>query len=161
MHEILESIGARKRLAVTLIAALAATLFAIQIAGSASAATKHRTKHHAHTSGGQGSATGLGQLSGFLPTDKLTLQSAIDVNLSNETVRLPIYPGTAPVPGNPSQTERVWYILEDASDQGLADDLGVNYAPKLAEHGGRLPGLRADGHRGQPLALSPIRSARP
>ena len=134
MHEILESIGARKRLAITLIAALAAlaaTLFAIQIAGSASAATRHRTKHHAHTSGGRGSATGLGQLRGFLPTDKLTLQSAIDVNLSNETVRLPIYPGTAPVPGNPSQTERVWYILEDASDQGLADDLGVNYAPKL------------------------------
>ena len=105
MHQILASIGARKRLAITLIAALAATLFAIQIAGSASAATKHRTKHHAHTSGGQGSATGLGQLSGFLPTDKLTLESAIDVNLNNETVRLPIYPGTAPVPGNPSQTE--------------------------------------------------------
>src|ERR1700759_2309651 len=135
MHEILASIGARKRLAITLIAALAGTLLAIQIAGSASAATKHRTKHHAHTSGGQGSATGLGQLSGLLPTDKLTLQSAIDVNLSNEPVRLPIYPGTAPVPGNPSQTERVWYILEDASDKGLADDLGVNYAPKLANIG--------------------------
>ena len=42
MHQILASIGARKRLAITLIAALAATLFAIQIAGSASAATKHR-----------------------------------------------------------------------------------------------------------------------
>src|ERR1700752_1980734 len=67
MHEILEVIGARKRLAITLIAALAATLFAIQIAGSASAATKHHTKHHAHTSGGGGSATGLGQLSGLLP----------------------------------------------------------------------------------------------
>jgi hypothetical protein len=26
----------------------------------------------------------------------------------------------------------VWYILEDASDSGLAHDLGVNYAPKLA-----------------------------
>src|ERR1700759_1789638 len=135
MHGILESIGARKRLAITLIAALAATLFAIQIAGSASAATKHRTKHHTHTSGGEGSATGPGQRSAFLPRDKLTLESAIDVNLNNDTVRLPIYPGTAPVPGNPSQTERVWYILEDASDKGLADDLGVNYAPKLANIG--------------------------
>ena len=63
------------------------------------------------------------------------MESAIDVNLNNDTVRLPIYPGTAPVPGNPSQTERVWYILEDASDKGLADDLGVNYAPKLANIG--------------------------
>jgi hypothetical protein len=36
------------------------------------------------------------------------------------------------VPGNPSQTEKVWYVLLDASDPGLAHDLGVNYAPKLA-----------------------------
>jgi hypothetical protein len=26
----------------------------------------------------------------------------------------------------------VWYVLLDASDAGLAHDLGVNYAPKLA-----------------------------
>ncbi len=70
-----------------------------------------------------------------MPRDKLTLGSAIDVNLSNETVRLPIYPGTAPVPGDPSQTERVWYILEDASTPVAADDLGVNFAPKLANIG--------------------------
>ena len=57
--------------------------------------------------GNTGSATGLGQLSGLLPASHLTLESAIQVNLSNETVRLPIYPGTAPVPGNhPSQTEQ-------------------------------------------------------
>lgn len=93
MDQILASIGARKRLAITLIGALAATLFAIQIAGSASAATKHRIKHHAHTSGGQGAATGLGQLNGLLPRNKPTLESAMNVNLSNETVRLPIYPG--------------------------------------------------------------------
>ena len=62
----------------------------------------------------------------------LTLQSAINVNLGKDTTRLPIYPGTAPVPGHSRRTERVWYILEDASDKGAADDLGVNYAPKLA-----------------------------
>jgi hypothetical protein len=45
---------------------------------------------------------------------------------------LPIYPGDAPDPNHPGQTERVWYTLLDASDQGLAHDLGVNYAPKLA-----------------------------
>ena len=68
---------------------------------------------------------GLGQLSGLLPRDHLTLESAIRVNLSKETVRLPLYPGTA-------NGKKVWYVLLDASDPGLAHDLGVNYAPKLA-----------------------------
>ena len=71
-----------------------------------------------------GAAKGLGQLSGLLPRNKLTVESAIQVNLSNETVRLPLYPGDAPVPGHPDQTEKVWYILLDASDSGLAHDLG-------------------------------------
>jgi hypothetical protein len=72
-----------------------------------------------------GAATRLGQLSGLLPRDHLTLESAIQVDLSNETVRLPLHPGK--VHGKP-----VWYILLDASDAGAARDLGVNYAPKLA-----------------------------
>ena len=42
-----------------------------------------------------GEAQGLGQLSGMLSPSKFTLKSAINVNLSNETVRLPLYPGTA------------------------------------------------------------------
>jgi hypothetical protein len=88
-------------------------------------------KHHA-ASGRAPASRGLGQLRGLLPRGHLTLESAIRVNLSNETVRLPIYPGTAPLPGHPGQTERVWFILEDASDPGAAHDLGVNYAPKLA-----------------------------
>jgi hypothetical protein len=120
---------------VTAIVALL-VLGAFGVTALASAAPKHHGRHKAHWSGdGGGSATGLGQLSGFLPSDKLKLQSAIDVNLSNETVRLPIYPGTAPVPDDPSKTETVWYILEDSSNQGAADDLGVNYAPKLANIG--------------------------
>src|SRR5215472_7136159 len=78
-------------------------------------------------------ANGLGQLSGLLPASHLTEESAIQVNLSNETVRLPLYPGIA-YKGTPHQ-EKVWYILLDASDSGLAHDLGVNYAPKLADIG--------------------------
>jgi hypothetical protein len=70
-------------------------------------------------------AGGLGPTSGLLPRDHLTLESAIQVNLSKETVRLPLYPGTA-------DGKKVWYVLLDASDAGLAHDLGVNYAPKLA-----------------------------
>jgi hypothetical protein len=138
MYKPLASTGARKRTAIALIAAIAAAVFTIQLAGSASAATKHhRAKHsgrrsHGRTSSDKGSATGLGQLSGLLPRDKLTEESAIQVNLSNETVRLPLYPGDAPDPNHPGQTEKVWYVLLDASDAGLAHDLGVNYAPKLA-----------------------------
>ena len=127
MLQLFKSIGVRGRSALAVTAALTATLLAIQLIGSASAATKHR----GDTTSQRGSATGLGQLSGLLPRNKLTLESAIQVNLSNETVRLPVYPGDAPIPGRPGQTEHVWYVLLDASDAGLAHDLGVNYAPKL------------------------------
>src|SRR6266404_2761209 len=70
-------------------------------------------------------ARGLGQLTGLLPRNHLTEESALQVDLSKETVRLPLYPGTA-------NGKKVWYVLLDASDAGLAHDLGVNYAPKLA-----------------------------
>ncbi|MBA2380903.1 MAG: hypothetical protein H0V73_02220, partial [Chloroflexi bacterium] len=73
-------------------------------------------------------ATGLGRKSGLLPSENLVLESALQVNLSKETVRLPLYPGKA-------NGQTVWYILVDASDAGLAHDLGVNYAPKLANIG--------------------------
>jgi hypothetical protein len=73
---------------------------------------------------------GLGQSSGLLPRAHLTEESAIQVNLSKETARLPLYPGEA-YAGTP-HAEKVWYVLLDASDPGLAHDLGVNYAPKLA-----------------------------
>src|SRR3954449_3872638 len=72
-----------------------------------------------------GAAGDLGQTSGLLPRAKLTLKSAIQVDLSKETVRLPVYKGIA-------RGQTVWYTLLDASDQGLADNLDVNYAPKLA-----------------------------
>jgi hypothetical protein len=80
-----------------------------------------------------GAAKGLGQLTGLLPRDHLTTESAIQVDLSKETVRLPLYKGVA-YKGTPNQ-ETVWYVLLDAADSGLAHDLGVNYAPKLANIG--------------------------
>src|SRR5437660_11425719 len=70
-------------------------------------------------------AGGLGQSAGLLPRNHLTEESALQVDLSKETVRMPLYPGTA-------NGKTVWYVLLDASDAGLAHDLGVNYAPKLA-----------------------------
>ena len=74
------------------------------------------------------SANGLGPLTGLLPRDHLTEESAIQVDLSKESVRLPLYKGKA-------NGETVWYVLLDASDQGVAHDLGVNFAPKLGNIG--------------------------
>jgi hypothetical protein len=68
---------------------------------------------------------GLGPTSGLLPRDHLTEESAIQVDLSKESVRLPLYEGKA-------GDQTVWYVLLDASDPGIAHDLGVNYAPKLS-----------------------------
>ena len=79
---------------------------------------------------GTASAKGLGPISGLLPRDHLTEESAIQVDLSKESVRLPLYQGVA-YKGTPDE-EKVWYVLLDASDPGLAHDLGVNYAPKLS-----------------------------
>ena len=121
------------------IAGLAAALALVTSLGVAgwggTAASAARTGASAPRAGTKipGEAHGLGQLSGLLPRKKLTLDSTIEVNLSKEYVRLPIYPGVA-YAGTKHQ-EKVWYILEDASDQGAADDLGVNYAPKLANIG--------------------------
>lgn len=75
-----------------------------------------------------GAAKGLGQLSGLLPRDNLTLESAIQVDLTRESVRLPLYKGKA-------GGQTAWFVLLDASDSGLAHDLGVNFAPKLANLG--------------------------
>jgi hypothetical protein len=127
IRRMFRSVLAKKRRgAIAVLAALLAAGTALGIAiggGSASAAPAARAQTPAE-------ANGLGQLTGLLPSNKLTEESAIQVNLSNETVRLPIYPGIA-YKGT-SHQEKVWYILLDASDTGAAHDLGVNYAPKLA-----------------------------
>ena len=72
-----------------------------------------------------GAAKGLGQLTGLLPRDHLVLESTLQVDLTQETVRLPLYKGTA-------NGHDVWFILTEASDAGLAHNSGLNYAPKLA-----------------------------
>ena len=109
-------------LAAAATAAAAAAVLATVVTTGASAAPSKAAR--------PAQATGLGQTSGLLPRDHLTEESALQVDLSNETVRLPLYPGTA-YAGTP-HAEKVWYVLLDASDSGLAHDLGVNYAPKLA-----------------------------
>ena len=50
---------------------------------------------------------------------------------SKPTVTLPLRQGTA---GNPSHT--VYYVITDASDRTVAESLGVNFTPKLANAAG-------------------------
>jgi hypothetical protein len=126
-RRIFRSVPAIKRGPVAVLAAAVAAAVSLAVAGCAGSAAPVAPAARVQ---GTGSATGLGQLSGLLPRDHLTEESAIQVDLSNETVRLPLYPGRA-YAGTP-HAEKVWYVLLDASDSGLAHDLGVNYAPKLA-----------------------------
>jgi hypothetical protein len=144
---------ARKRGLIAVLAAAVAVSTALAIAAGAGTAASA-----APARAGQvpAAATGLGQLTGLLPASHLTLESAIQVDLSNETVRLPLYPGIAYA--GTSHQEKVWYILEDASDQGAAHDLGVNYAPKLANIG--ISCLWGSRIRPPVLAWSSMRLAR-
>src|SRR5262249_49028044 len=58
---------------------------------------------------GTAPAKGLGPISGLLPRDHLTEESAIQVDLSKESVRLPLYRGVA-YKGTPDE-ETVWFTL--------------------------------------------------
>jgi hypothetical protein len=130
----LRRVPASRRGLIAVLAAVVAAAMSLAIAagtGTAASAAPARADQV------PGEATGLGQLSGILPASHLTMPSAIEVNLSQEYVRLPLYPGIAYA--GTSHQEKVWYILEDASASGAADDLGVNYAPKLANIGISCP----------------------
>lgn len=66
-----------------------------------------------------------GRTAGLLPTRQIILESAIEVNLSHHSTTLPLHEGRY---GN----RKVWFVITEASDEGAARDLGVNFAPKLA-----------------------------
>jgi hypothetical protein len=117
-HRPFRSVRAHKRALIALIVVLLVAISVALVPGL----TGHAVRS-ASANGG-----GLGQLSGLLPRDHLTEESALQVDLSTETVRLPLYKGDA-------YGKTAWFILLDASDAGLAHDLGVNFAPKLANIG--------------------------
>jgi hypothetical protein len=112
-------IGARAALLVAMVFAAIIGMVGPRVNSASAAAVEAR-------------AGGLGQLSGLLPRNHLTVESAIQVDLSHETVRLPLYKGEA-------NGKTAWFVLLDASDTGLAHNLGVNYAPKLANLGIACP----------------------
>lgn len=72
-----------------------------------------------------GSTTSVGPNTGYLAKNKLTINSTKLVDLNKEIVALPLHKGNF-------NGQTVWFIITDASDFGLAHDLDVNYAPKLA-----------------------------
>jgi hypothetical protein len=122
-HQHFRSLRARTRALIGMFALLVAASVAVVALDSAGFAAGPAVAQAEHD--GSVTAQGLGPQSGLLPRDHLTLESAIQVDLSKETVRLPLYKGKA-------NGQTVWFVLLDTSDQGLADDLGVNYAPKLS-----------------------------
>jgi len=62
---------------------------------------------------------------GDLPDSNLTIKSAISVDLQRDFATLPLHRAT--VSGVP-----VWYVITDVSDAALARELGLNFAPRLA-----------------------------
>ena len=104
-HRLFRLIRANMRVLIAMITVLLMTTLVAVVPGltghgvrSASAVTKE-------------APGGLGQLSGLLPRDHLTEESAIQVDLSHETVRMPLYKGEA-------YGKTAWFILLDASDVG-------------------------------------------
>ncbi|MDQ6907494.1 MAG: hypothetical protein M3176_11745 [Chloroflexota bacterium] len=61
----------------------------------------------------------------MLPASKFTIKSTIAVNLTKHFARAPVFQGT--FNGQP-----VWYVITEASDERVASDLGLNFAPRLA-----------------------------
>src|SRR5271169_4161759 len=61
----------------------------------------------------------------FLPADHVIFKSARDVDPKAQTAVVKLHKGNF-------EGKTVWYILTDASDFGIARDLDVLYAPKLA-----------------------------
>ncbi len=70
--------------------------------------------------------TGVPALSGQLNRDNLTMTSVIHVDLDKNIARVPLYKGTC------SNGAVVWYVLMDVSDVEVAETLGLNFAPRLA-----------------------------
>jgi hypothetical protein len=65
------------------------------------------------------------------------------VNAANGTITLPLYKGTLK-----GTNKTIWYILTDVSDQGIANELGLNFSAKLgfAETAARTGTLDSNGN---------------
>jgi len=82
---------------------------------------------------GAGATTAAQEGDELLPADRLTITSTLDVNLTNSFATLPLYHGTF-------EGVSVWYVITDVSDAALAEELGLNFAPRLANISNGCPG---------------------
>lgn len=71
-----------------------------------------------------GSGGGSTSVSAFRQEPLLT--SALNFDRGAETITLPLHKGMLP------NGETTWYVITDASDRAVAEQHGVNWAPKLA-----------------------------
>ena len=60
-----------------------------------------------------------------LPKRQVVLKSALGVDLSHSSVTLPLHQGEF-------HGKTVWFVMTEASDMGVARDLGLNFSPKLS-----------------------------
>lgn len=70
---------------------------------------------------------------GDLPASKLTMQSVQSVDLDKDIATLPLYRGKV-------NGTTVWYVITDVSDENLAREMGINFAPRLANATNGCPG---------------------
>ncbi|MGI8854745.1 MAG: DUF7482 domain-containing protein [Thermomicrobiales bacterium] len=61
----------------------------------------------------------------MLSPSKFTIKNTLAVNLTKHFATTPLFQGT--FNGQP-----VWYVITEASDERVASDLGLNFAPRLA-----------------------------
>ena len=69
--------------------------------------------------------TGVPALTGQLARTKLTMNSVLQVDLDRNIARLPLFRGSY-------RGSAVWFVRTDVSDASLATQLGLNFAPRLA-----------------------------
>ena len=73
----------------------------------------------------EGGSTERAPMGVTLEKGKQTITSAERVDLTRDFATLPLHQGTA-------GGETVWFVITDVSDPALAQQLGVNHSPKLA-----------------------------
>jgi len=61
----------------------------------------------------------------MLPASKFTIKNTLALNLTRHFATVPLFQGM--FNGQP-----VWYVITEASDQGIASDRGLNFSPRLA-----------------------------
>lgn len=99
-------------------------------ASRADRAAIRTARTHVHNSSNSIDTTSLTTI----PRSNLTMTSVQQVDLTQDTARLPLYKGTY-------KGQTVWYVITECSDLQIARQLGVNFSSRLANATKGSPGL--------------------